>query len=517
MRPSPLSRRVREGIIPSRPPEAISCEQTLGLPSDAVLPPTCNLPETPVQNLFRLLPAVDAVLTDLAEAPTLAGLPRAMLREAVGEFLDGLRADIRAGRIADPVQLAPDGLRAQCARFVAAATRPRFRRVINATGVVVHTNLGRSLLAPEAVAAAGEACARYSNLEFDLAAGERGSRYSHVVDILRALTGAEAALVVNNNAAAVLLTLETLARGREVVVSRGQLVEIGGSFRIPEIMAKSGAILHEVGATNRTHPRDYENAVNENTAALLKVHTSNYRIIGFTREVALAELAAIGRKYGLPVIEDLGSGNLTDFTSVGLPGEPTVQQAVADGADIVTFSGDKVLGGPQAGIIVGRAKYIEAIRKNPLNRAIRIDKMTLAALEATLRLYRDPQRAREAIPTLAMITASPEALAGKARRLAAMLKKALAGRYAVKTLPGASRVGGGAFPERDLPTTLVSLAPAPGAPSPETLRQRLLATDPPLVARIEGNAFLLDPRTLADDELKLAAQVLRQAAGEGGE
>ena len=464
-----------------------------------------------MQNLFRLLPAVDAVLTDLAEAPTLAGLPRAMLREAVGEFLDGLRADIRAGRIADPVQLAPDGLRAQCARFVAAATRPRFRRVINATGVVVHTNLGRSLLAPEAVAAAGEACARYSNLEFDLAAGERGSRYSHVVDILRALTGAEAALVVNNNAAAVLITLETLAKGREVVVSRGQLVEIGGSFRIPEIMAKSGAVLREVGATNRTHPRDYENAVGPDTAALLKVHTSNYRIVGFTKEVSLAELVAIGRRHGLPVIEDLGSGNLTDFTGMGLAGEPTVQQAVADGADVVTFSGDKVLGGPQAGIIVGRAEHIAAIRKNPLNRAIRIDKMTLAALEATLRLYRDPQRAKALIPTLAMITVAPETLAKKARKLAAILKKSLAGRYAVATLPGASRVGGGAFPERDLPTTLVALTPLAGAPSPDALRVRLLATDPPLIARTQDDALLLDPRTLAEDELKLVAAVLEEA------
>ncbi len=465
-----------------------------------------------MQNLFRLLPAMDAMLAGLADDAALAGLPRPMLRDAVEAFLDGLRDDIRTGRIADAAQLAPELVRAQCARFAAAATKPHFRRVINATGVVVHTNLGRSLLAPEAIVAAAESCAHYSNLEFDLATGERGSRYSHVVEILRALTGAEAALVVNNNAAAVLITLETLAKGREVVVSRGQLVEIGGSFRIPEVMAKSGAVLREVGATNRTHPRDYENAVNENTAALLKVHTSNYRIIGFTKEVSLAELVAIGRHYDLPVIEDLGSGNLTDFTSVGLPGEPTVQQAVADGADIVTFSGDKVLGGPQAGIIVGRAKYIEAIRKNPLNRAIRIDKMTLAALEATLRLYRDPKRAREVVPTLAMITASPEVLAKKARRLAGILKKSLAGRYAVATVPGASRVGGGAFPERDLPTTLISLTPLQDAPSPETLRERLLRTDPPLVGRIENDAFLLDPRTLDGNELQLVSAVLRQAA-----
>lgn len=468
-----------------------------------------------MQNLFRLLPAMDAVLAFLADQTALIDVPRAMLREAVDDFLDGLRTDIREGRITAPEQLASDHLLPLCARFVATAAKPHFRRVINATGVVVHTNLGRSLLAPEAIAAAAEACARYSNLEFDLATGERGSRYSHVVDILRRLTGAEAALVVNNNAAAVLLTLETLAKGREVVVSRGQLVEIGGSFRIPEVMAKSGALLREVGATNRTHPRDYENAITENTAALLKVHTSNYRVIGFTKEVTLAELVAIGRPHGLPVIEDLGSGNLTDFTPYGLPSEPTVQQAVADGADIVTFSGDKVLGGPQAGIIVGKATLIEAIRKNPLNRAVRIDKMTLAALEATLRLYRDPEKARTRIPTLAMLTTSPEALAQKARRLAGILKKQLVGRYAIRVIPGASRVGGGAFPERDLPTTLVALTPAPEAPSAETLRQRLLAADPPMVGRIENDAFLLDPRTLADDEFRLVGAILEQAAATG--
>jgi len=466
-----------------------------------------------VQNLFRLLPPVDTVLAALGDDAGLAALPRAMVRDAVTAFLDGLRDDIRAGRLTDPAQLDHALLLAQCSRSVSAATRPHLRRVLNATGVVVHTNLGRSLLAPEAVTAAAEACLRYSNLEFDLATGERGSRYSHVVDILRTLTSAEDALVVNNNAAAVLIVLETLAKGREVVVSRGQLVEIGGSFRIPEVMAKSGAILREVGATNRTHPRDYENAVGPDTAALLKVHTSNYRIVGFTKEVSLAELVAIGRRHGLPVIEDLGSGNLTDFTGLGLPGEPTVQQAVADGADIVTFSGDKVLGGPQAGIIVGRAEMIAAIRKNPLNRAIRIDKMTLAALEATLRLYRDPKRAKAMIPTLAMITAAPEALAKKARKLAAILKKSLTGRFAVATLPGASRVGGGAFPERDLPTTLVALTPLAGAPSADALRERLLATDPPLVARTQDDALLLDPRTLAEDELKLVAAVLLQALG----
>lgn len=467
-----------------------------------------------MQHLFRLLPSVDAVLASLTADPALAPLPRPLLREAVTEFLDSLRAAIKSGRLTETDRLDPERIFAACARHVAVAARPHYRRVINATGVVVHTNLGRSLLARKAAQAAMEACLRYSNLEFDLATGERGSRYSHVTDILRRLTGAEAALVVNNNAAAVLLALETLAKDREVLVSRGQLVEIGGSFRIPEIMAKSGAYLREVGATNRTHPRDYENAVNESTALLLKVHTSNYRIIGFTREVTLAELVAIGRRHALPVMEDLGSGNLTDFAGLGLPGEPTVQRAIADGADIVTFSGDKVLGGPQAGILVGRARCIDAIRKNPLNRAVRIDKMTLAALEATLRLYLDPDTARREIPTLAMMTAAPDVLAARARKLAGLLKKRLAGRYGVTTIAGASRVGGGAFPEHDLPTRLVALTPLAGAPTAETLRQRLLATDPPLVGRIEDDAFLLDPRTLADDELRLVGEVLGQALRE---
>jgi len=461
---------------------------------------------------------MDAVLAELADRPAFRDVPRALVRQAVTDFLDGLREDIRAGRVTEPIQLDPAHIRPLLLRAVTIAVRPHFRRVLNATGVVVHTNLGRSLLAPEAVRAVTMACTRYANLEFDLATGERGSRYSHVEGLLCRLTGAEAALVVNNNAAAVLITLESLAKDREVVVSRGQLVEIGGSFRIPDVMAKSGAILREVGATNRTHPRDYENAITDRTAALLTVHTSNYTIVGFTSEVSLSALAAIGGRHGLPVINDLGSGNLTDFTPFGLPGEPTVQKAIADGADIVTLSGDKVLGGPQAGIILGRARHIEAIRQNPLNRAVRIDKMTLAALEATLRLYLDPETAVTRIPTLAMMTVPAPELRRKARRLVRLLQEPVGGRYTIAAIPGASRVGGGAFPERDLPTTLVALTAKPGAPSPETLRRRLFATDPPLVGRIEGDALLLDPRTLADDELRLVGDALRQAldAGDAG-
>ncbi len=466
-----------------------------------------------MSNLFRLLPAVDAVLTRLAEGEATAAPPRPLLRDLVNRFLDILREEIRSGLLTDEADLTWDALGPRLERFVRSRSRPHFRRVLNAAGVVVHTNMGRSLLAEDAVDAVTEACARYSNLEFDLETGKRGSRYSHVEKILCALTGAEAALVVNNNAAAVLIVLETLAKGREVVVSRGQLVEIGGSFRIPEVMAKSGAVLREVGATNRTHPRDYEDGITEETAALMRVHTSNFRIIGFTKEVSLPELKEIADRHGLPVIEDLGSGNLFDFTSLGLGWEPTVQKIVAEGADVVSFSGDKVLGGPQAGIIVGKKEYIDRIKKNPLNRAVRIDKMTLAALEATLRLYLDPERAKQAVPTLAMITARPETLKRRARRLATLLRKALGEACGVSMRPGASRVGGGAFPEQDLPTTLVRLAPADGDASPDVLKKRLLQTDPPLVGRIEDNAFCLDPRTLADDEFRLAAKALAQALG----
>jgi L-seryl-tRNA(Ser) seleniumtransferase len=332
-----------------------------------------------------------------------------------------------------------------------------------------------------------------------------------VEPLLCRLTGAEAAMVVNNNAAAVLLVLESLCKGREVVVSRGQLVEIGGSFRVPEVMVKSGAILKEVGATNRTHTRDYEAAIGPDTAALLKVHTSNFRMIGFTAEVSVEELAGIGRKYGVPVIEDLGSGALDGFDLPGLADEPTVAQVAAAGADVVTFSGDKVLGGPQAGIIVGKREYLEKIRANQLTRALRIDKMTLAALEAVLRLYLDPELARREIPTLAMIRATPTELAAKARSLARAVRRAAGERFEVSLAPGVSRVGGGAFPEQDLPAMLVRVKPRDASLSVDALRDRLLATDPPLVGRVEDSFFCLDPRTLRKEEFPRAAAALAQA------
>ncbi|EPR35107.1 L-seryl-tRNA(Sec) selenium transferase [Alkalidesulfovibrio alkalitolerans DSM 16529] len=461
--------------------------------------------------LFRHLPSMDRLLRHLADDPELSALPRALVRDLADAFLDLLREEIRAGAVRDESDLSMERLLPRLLAFVRRGARPHFRRVLNATGVVIHTNLGRSCLAEAATRAVTDACRNYSNLEFDLSTGARGSRYAHVEKLICRITGAEAALVVNNNAAAVLIVLDTLAKGREVVVSRGQLVEIGGSFRIPDVMRRSGAELVEVGATNRTHLRDYEQAITENTGMLLKVHCSNFRIIGFTKEVPLEDLVSLGRARGIPVVEDLGSGSFFDFRqAAGLSlEEPTVQRTVASGADIVTFSGDKVLGGPQAGIIVGRAEWIDKIKKNPLNRALRIDKMTLAALEATLRLYLDPERARAEIPTLAMITAAPNELRAKARALAARLRTALAGLAGVRVAPGVSRVGGGSFPEFDLPTSLVELTPAAPVRA-ENLRQALLATDPPLVGRVERGALMLDPRTLRRDEFPLVAEALAQ-------
>lgn len=466
--------------------------------------------------LFRALPAMNAVLDALTNpqspiAAEAAALPRPMLRECAESFLDACREAVRQGRVTSHEELRLPALLPALAAHVAETSRPRFRRVLNATGVVIHTNLGRSLLAPEAVGAVRQAASSYSNLEFDLQNGARGSRYSHVEPLIRRLTGAEAALVVNNNAAAVLLVLDTLCKGREVIVSRGELVEIGGSFRIPEVMEKSGCVLKEVGATNRTHLKDYEGAVGEQTAALMKVHASNFRLIGFTSEVPREELAALAAKRGVPLIEDLGSGTLFDFAAAGLQrlaGEPTAARVIASGVDVVTFSGDKVLGGPQAGIIAGKAEYVDRIKKNQMNRALRIDKMTLAALEATLRLYLDPELAAQSIPTLRMLCAGQDELKPKAQKLARLLRATLPG-VTVDVIPGASRAGGGAFPEYDLPTCLVRLRRE--GTNPDCLRGALLRGTPPLVARVDHDALCLDPRTLDDAECKEAAAALQAA------
>ena len=458
--------------------------------------------------LFRALPSVDACLA-VVDPDTRRKLPHPLLKALINQFLDALREDIRAGRVTDGASLHLEALTAPLQAFVCNKSRPKFRKVLNATGVVIHTNMGRSVLADEALEAIQRVCAGYSNLELNLDTGRRGLRYSHVEALLCRLTGAEAALVVNNNAAAVFLTLLVLCRGREVLVARGQLVEIGGSFRIPDIMSRSGAMLREVGCTNRVHYQDYEQALSPDTAAIMRVHTSNFRVVGFHADVPVADLATLAHAHEIPLIEDLGSGTLVDLTSGGLLGEPTVREIVTAGADVVTFSGDKVLGGPQAGIIVGRKALLDAIKADPLNRALRVDKMTLAALEATLRLYLDERVARQKVPTLRMLLEPPDGLRQKAHRLARRLKKRLADQAVVTVVSGSSRVGGGAFPENDLPGYVIRIRPA--RMSLEQLRIRLLQTEPPLVGRIEDGVFCLDPRTLPESDWPLVVNILQEA------
>lgn len=460
-------------------------------------------PSSAVQKLLRSIPKVDEFLGWLDDS---VRAPESLIKAAVREILAEQRELILRGEKISQADLDRQALLPKFKERLARKMAPNFTTVINATGVVVHTNLGRSILPRQAMDWLQKVGARYSNLEFDLQTGKRGSRYSLVEDLLCQLTGAEAGLVVNNNAAAVMLALETLAKDKEVIVSRGQLVEIGGSFRIPDVMAKSGARLVEVGATNRTHLKDYEAAITEETALLLKVHTSNFRIIGFTKEVEPAELVELGTRRGIPVMEDLGSGSFVDLSKFGLQKEPTVGEVIRAGVDVVTFSGDKLLGGPQAGLILGKKDIIARIKKNPMNRALRIDKFTLAGLEAILRLYFDEQVALKEIPTLAMLSMPPEVIAKRARRLLRRIKKPLAGVCDVSISRAFSRVGGGAMPEQDLPTWTLNLAPA--GRTVNDLEKTLRRAQTPVIGRIEEDSLLLDMRTVADDEIPLLAQIL---------
>lgn len=432
--------------------------------------------------------------------------PQALIKKSIRQVLAAKREAILNDSLTDSDLLSKDILMADFETYLQENMRLNFRTVINATGVVIHTNMGRSLLPRAAMTGLADVGSQYSNLEFDLKTGKRGSRYSLVEELICELTGAEAALVVNNNAAAVLLVLGTIAADKQVIVSRGQLVEIGGSFRIPDVMAKSGARLVEVGATNRTHLRDYEQAVTHETGLLLKVHTSNYRMIGFTSEVPLADLVALGQRHGLPVMEDLGSGCLVDLSPFGLAKEPTVKEVVADGVDVVTFSGDKLLGGPQAGLILGKKDIIDQVKKNPLNRALRIDKFTLAGLEAVLRMYYDEHEALQKIPTLAMISASFSDIDKKAKRLSRLIKKRLAEHCLVSLVTTESRVGGGALPEQGLQSRAVALRPV--HTSVNVLEQGLRNLELPIIGRIENEDYLLDMRTVDDCEVRLLADGL---------
>ena len=444
--------------------------------------------------LLRAIPSVDRVLSCDAARGALVRFHRAYVTEAVRVVL----ADVRQQLAAEDVLAAPTPeqvVQLALARMDAQQPLP-IRAVVNATGVVLHTNLGRALLAPQAVEAVVRVAANAANLEYDLARGERGDRDDVVADDLCALTGAEAATIVNNNAAAVLLALNTLAEGREVVVSRGELIEIGGSFRIPDVMAKSAARLREVGTTNRTHADDYTAVITPQTALLLKVHTSNYRIVGFTSDVPLDALVAIGHARGVPVMEDLGSGALVDLSAYGLPKEPVVAERIRLGADVVTFSGDKLLGGPQAGIIVGRRELITRIKRNPLKRALRCDKLTLAALAATLRLYRTAPDLRSALPTLRWLTRPlPEMEAVGTAALPA-LQTALGEGFIVELVDSESEIGSGALPIENLPTKAISVTHATvGA---DDIAQLFRSADPPIIGRIQAGRFLLDLRGIFD-------------------
>ena len=419
------------------------------------------------------------------------------------------------GRPATAARLLEGVVRQACS-LAAERSGPSLRRVINATGIVLHTNLGRALLGESVAAAVAEAATRPTNLEYDLAAGQRGSRHDHLSRKLRQLSGADDGFAVNNNAGAVLLMLNTLAEGREVIVSRGELVEIGGSFRIPEVMRKSGARLVEVGTTNRTHLDDYRRALSSKTALILKVHTSNYRIVGFASEVGVAQLTELGAGSGVPVMYDLGSGAGLDFAAAaGLSGEPALSQAVGAGAGVITASGDKLLGGPQAGIILGRRDLLAAARSNPLARALRLDKLTIAALQATLDIYLrhagDLEALRREIPAVAAITRSGDDLRAAADELAATIAAACGTDVGVQVVPGTAEVGGGSFPALSLPAWLVAVS-APGA-SAGALAAGLRAAPVPVIARVESGRVLLDPRTLAASETALVAEAVQCALG----
>ncbi len=467
------------------------------------------------RELLKGLPKIDEMMLLLEKREEIAGFPRELVKETCRSVVEALRDRILAdkgkgGELRLPTQ---EASARQAAQILGGFSRYRLRRVINATGVILHTNLGRAPLCREALERICEVARGYSNLEYDLEKGERGLRYDHVRRLLCALTGAEDALVVNNNAAAVLLVLNSLAEGREAIVSRGELIEIGGEFRIPDVMEKSGARLKEVGTTNRTRLTDYERAIGPETGLILKVHTSNFRVIGFTEEAALLTLVALGKKHGLPVMDDLGSGCLIELDRYGLEREPTVRDTLATGVDVVTFSGDKLLGGPQAGIIMGKRKTLEKIRKNPLNRALRIDKLTLAALEATLVKYLRPEEALADIRVLRALTEPLEAVKRRAKRLATLLRRALPQGLTISLINGVSMAGGGSLPTQELPTVLIVIRAE--SLSAAALEEGLRKWRTPIIVRVADDRVLLDARTLDAEEYSEIRDALLAMATDG--
>jgi L-seryl-tRNA(Ser) seleniumtransferase len=460
-----------------------------------------NGPEPTTDSLLRQIPSVDELLNRQSLHELDARLGHRLVVEVTRKVLESKREEILRG---GPADVSADHLEAEILREAEAAAEFSLQPVINATGVILHTNLGRAPLAPEALAHLVRAAAGYSNLEYDLERGERGKRDAHTDGLFRRLLGAERALVVNNNAAAVFLALNTLAEGSEVIVSRGELIEIGGSFRIPDVCVKSGALLREVGTTNRTRAADYAAAINERTRVLLRVHPSNFRVVGFTERPSLDELVEIAHKYNLVLMEDLGSGCLVDLTSCGVRDEPPAGTSLKAGADVVTFSGDKLLGGPQAGILVGKREPLERIRKNPLFRALRVDKLTIAALEATASLYL--QGGLDSIPALRMMRLSKEQIAVRAARLADRIS-AVPG-FTVILRDGESVIGGGSTPGQSLPTSVIAVrhSQLSAAKLEEMLRRR----KPAILGRVEQGEFLIDLRTVAEDQEELIAQAIAQ-------
>jgi len=459
---------------------------------------------------LRMIPAV-SVLLDRAEIAALASrYSREFITDLVREAVEDLRRAAAAGTIDGPgVARFADDLPSRLERMVSRRFEKRTAPVLNATGVIVHTNLGRSPLSAEALARSASVASGYCDLEYDLAAGGRGSRQGQIEALLGALFPGRRGLAVNNNSGAVMLALNTIAEGKEVVISRGELVEIGGSFRIPDVMAKSGVLLREVGTTNRTRLGDFESALSERTGLLLKVHRSNYRIVGFTEDASLADMAALGRARGIPVLVDQGSGNLLDLSAYGLRDEPTAGALLQAGADVVTFSGDKLLGGPQAGIIVGREDLVDAMKRNPFYRALRPDKITVAALEATLESFVAGDPLRE-IPTLRMLVTSPGEIRRRSEAFASRIEKSAPGRFEVRVEEGVSRVGGGAAPMEDIPTFLIHLRPRTG--TVEDLEAALRLGRPPVVARVREGWLIADLRTVPEEREAELGEALLHAA-----
>ncbi len=462
------------------------------------------------RDLFAQLPSVDEVLNNNKIIDILNEYPRNIVIECIREAIEEKRRCIIELKEENfnEFKVSLDEIVTNIVNKCNLKYSLSLKKVINATGTVIHTNLGRSLLSESLKDELWQSASRYSNLEYDIDKGERGSRYTHLTETIKRLTGAEDVLVVNNNAAAVLLVLSTMAKGGEAIVSRGELVEVGGSFRIPSIMALSGADLVEVGSTNKTHMKDYEEAITENTKVLMKVHTSNYRILGFTQSVEVDELCEIGKKHNIPVIEDLGSGVFIDVSKYGLTYEPTVLDSIRKGADIVTFSGDKMLGGPQAGIIVGKKEYISQMKKNQLTRALRVDKLTICALEATLRMYLDEEKAIKEIPTLRMLTYTMEELEEKANTLYSKLENL--NTYAnIRIEDGLSQVGGGSMPLETINSKVIAITP--NNMNVSTLEKKLRLSDSHVIARVYEDKYVLDIRTIFEDEFDILAKEIERA------